>query len=94
VLAVLVSLQGPLIVMSQNRQSAKDRAKADVDFRVNLKNEIGIEKMLAELGAMRVETNRRLDILERERAGRADRLRAEGPVKIAAGSPSSPGASE
>jgi CRP/FNR family cyclic AMP-dependent transcriptional regulator len=91
VLAVLVSLQGPLIVMSQNRQSAKDRAKADVDFRVNLKNEIGIEKMLAELGAMRVETNRRLDILERERAGRADRLRAEGPVKIAAGSPSSPG---
>jgi CRP/FNR family cyclic AMP-dependent transcriptional regulator len=43
VLAVLVSLQGPLIVMSQNRQSAKDRAKADTDFRVNLKNEIGIE---------------------------------------------------
>src|SRR5580692_5986133 len=30
VLAVLVSLQGPLIVMSQTRQSAKDRAKADV----------------------------------------------------------------
>ncbi len=44
VLAVLVSLQGPLIVMSQNRQSAKDRAKADVDFHVNLKNEIGIEE--------------------------------------------------
>jgi CRP/FNR family cyclic AMP-dependent transcriptional regulator len=79
VLAVLVSLQGPLIVMSQNRQSAKDRAKADVDFRVNLKNEIGIEKMLAELGAMRVETNRRLEVLER--ASRADRVRAEVPAK-------------
>ena len=52
-LAILVALQGPLIVMSQNRQSAKDRATAETDFRVNLKNEVGIEKMLAELGAMR-----------------------------------------
>jgi CRP/FNR family cyclic AMP-dependent transcriptional regulator len=65
VLAILVSLQGPLIVMSQNRQSAKDRAKADVDFRVNLKNEIGIERMLAEVAAMRAETHKRLEALER-----------------------------
>jgi uncharacterized membrane protein len=65
VLAILVSLQGPLIVMSQNRQSAKDRAKADVDFRVNLKNEIGIERMLAEVAAMRAETHKRLEGLER-----------------------------
>jgi CRP/FNR family cyclic AMP-dependent transcriptional regulator len=83
VLAVLVSLQGPLIVMSQNRQSAKDRAKADVDFHVNLKNEIGIEKMLSELGAMRVETNRRLEVLER--ASRAERVRAEVPAKTPGG---------
>jgi uncharacterized membrane protein len=83
VLAVLVSLQGPLIVMSQNRQSAKDRAKADTDFRVNLKNEIGIEKMLAELGAMRAEINKRLEVLER--AARADRVRAEVPAKTPGG---------
>ncbi|MGA3119339.1 MAG: DUF1003 domain-containing protein [Polyangiaceae bacterium] len=83
VLAILVSLQGPLIVMSQNRQSAKDRAKADVDFRVNLKNEIGIERMLAELGAMRAETNKRLDVLERW--ARAERVRAEVPAKTPGG---------
>lgn len=83
VLAVLVALQGPLIVMSQNRQSAKDRAKADADFRVNLKNEIGIEKMLAELGAMRAETNKRLEVLER--AARADRVRVEVPAKTPGG---------
>lgn len=83
VLAVLVALQGPLIVMSQNRQSAKDRAKADADFRVNLKNEIGIEKMLAELGAMRAETNKRLEVLER--AARADRVRMEVPAKTPGG---------
>jgi CRP/FNR family cyclic AMP-dependent transcriptional regulator len=82
-LAVLVALQGPLIVMSQNRESAKDRATADTDFRVNLKNEVGIEKMLAELGAMRAETNKRLDALER--GVRSDRVRAEVPAKTPGG---------
>ena len=82
-LAILVALQGPLIVMSQNRQTAKDRAQAETDFRVNLKNEVGIEKMLAELGAMRAETNKRLEVLER--AARADRVRAEVPAKTPGG---------
>ena len=83
VLAILVSLQGPLIVMSQNRQTAKDRATADVDFRVNLKNELGIEKMLAELGAMRAELGKRLEVLER--GSRQDRVRAEVPAKVPGG---------
>jgi CRP/FNR family transcriptional regulator, cyclic AMP receptor protein len=83
VLAILVSLQGPLIVMSQNRQSAKDRAQAETDFRVNLKNEIGIEQMLAELGAMRAETGKRLDALER--GLHAERIRAEVPAKMPGG---------
>ncbi len=83
VLAILVSLQGPLIVMSQNRESAKDRAQAETDFRVNLKNEVGIERMLAELGALRAETTKRLDALER--ATRADRVRAEVPAKMPGG---------
>lgn len=83
VLAVLVAFQGPLIVMSQNRQTAKDRAQADTDFRVNLKNEVGIEKMLAELGAMRAETGKRLDALER--GVRADRVRSEVPAKVPGG---------
>ncbi len=83
VLAILVSLQGPLIVMSQNRQTAKDRATAETDFRVNLKNEVGIEKMLAELGAMRAELTKRLESLER--GARTDRVRAEVPVKTPGG---------
>jgi len=87
VLAILVSLQGPLIVMSQNRQTLKDRATADVDFRVNLKNELGIEKMLAELGAMRAEMTKRVEVLER--SSRNDRLRAEVAPKSAPGAPGS-----
>ncbi len=37
ILAILAALQGPLIVMSQNRQALKDRLQAETDFRVNLK---------------------------------------------------------
>jgi CRP/FNR family transcriptional regulator, cyclic AMP receptor protein len=64
-LAILVALQGPLIVMSQNRSAEKDRAQAETDFQVNLKNEVNIETLLRELGEMRAETNARLDRLER-----------------------------
>jgi uncharacterized membrane protein len=63
-LAILVALQGPLIVMSQNRQSTKDRATADNDYRVNLKNEVNIETIMRELGEFRTETNQRLIELE------------------------------
>jgi uncharacterized membrane protein len=78
-LAILVALQGPLIVMSQNRQTLKDRAQAETDFRVNLKNEVGIEGLIRELGAFRQETAKRLDVLERH--ARADRVRTEVPAK-------------
>ncbi len=78
-LAILVALQGPLIVMSQNRQSMKDRATAETDFRVNLKNEVGIETLLREMGALRAETTKRLEVLERMM--RSDRVRAEIPIK-------------
>ena len=54
-LAILVGLQGPLIVMSQNRQSLKDRARADTDFKVNLKNEVNIETLIRELAEFRAE---------------------------------------
>ena len=58
-LAILVGLQGPLIVMSQNRQSLKDRARADTDFKVNLKNEVNIETLLRELAEFRAEQKQR-----------------------------------
>jgi uncharacterized membrane protein len=82
-LAILVALQGPLIVMSQNRQTMKDRAQAETDFRVNLKNEVGIESIARELLAFRAEAVKRLDILERQNT--KDRLRVEIPAKTPGG---------
>jgi CRP/FNR family cyclic AMP-dependent transcriptional regulator len=54
-LAILVALQVPLIVMSQKREAKMDRARADTDFRVNLKNEVNIETVLRELRDFRAE---------------------------------------
>jgi uncharacterized membrane protein len=65
-LAILVALQGPLIVMSQNRSALKDRAQAETDFQVNLKNEVNIETLLRELGELRSETAGRLDRIEQK----------------------------
>jgi uncharacterized membrane protein len=74
-LAIIVSLQGPLIVMSQNRQTMKDRKQAETDFRVNLKNEVGIESLQRELAAFKAESLRRLETMER--SSRMDRVRSE-----------------
>jgi uncharacterized membrane protein len=46
-LAVAVALQGPMLMMSQNRQAQRDRAQAAADFEVNVKNELGIESLRA-----------------------------------------------
>jgi CRP/FNR family transcriptional regulator, cyclic AMP receptor protein len=56
VLAVIAGMQAPIIMMSQNRQGQKDRLRADLDYRVNLKNELSLAEVL-----------RRLDVLESER---------------------------
>lgn len=44
-LSMLAALQAPVIMMSQNRQSAKDRLKADADFEVNMKAELEIAQL-------------------------------------------------
>ncbi len=54
-LAFLVAVQGPLLMMSQNRQTKKERLHADADFEVNLKNETGIHRILFEIAELRDE---------------------------------------
>lgn len=56
ILNILQAFQAPIIMMSQNRQGAKDRLRADLDYQVNLKNELALTEVL-----------RRLDVLESER---------------------------
>jgi len=52
-LNMITALQAPIIMMSQNRQAHKDRLRANLDYQVNLKNELllsDIIRRLDELG--------------------------------------------
>jgi uncharacterized membrane protein len=51
-LSTIAALQAPVIMMSQNRQSAKDKAMATNDYQVNLKNEVSIDKLLRSQGEL------------------------------------------
>lgn len=42
ILSCLAALQAPVIMMSQNRQEAKDRQRSEYDYKVNLKAELEI----------------------------------------------------
>ena len=55
VLGIICGLQAPIIMMSQNRQSHKDRLRSDLDYQVNLKNELALQEIL-----------QRLKVLERD----------------------------
>jgi len=44
-LSMLAALQAPIIMMSQNRQAAKDRLAAALDYEVNLKAEAAIAEL-------------------------------------------------
>ena len=57
VLNMVTALQAPIIMMSQNRQAEKERIRGDLDYHVNLNNEL----MLSEIA-------RRLDALEQHSA--------------------------
>jgi len=45
VLSCLAAIQAPIIMMSQNRQSEKDRLTAANDYQVNLKSEVILEDL-------------------------------------------------
>jgi len=45
ILSCLAALQAPVIMMSQNRQEAKDRLRSEHDYRVNLKAELEIRHL-------------------------------------------------
>jgi CRP/FNR family transcriptional regulator, cyclic AMP receptor protein len=70
VLGIIVSLQAPIILMSQNRQAHKDRLRADLDYQLNLKNELALNEILERLKAL--ERNHR-----EHASGDTDRTRFE-----------------
>jgi uncharacterized membrane protein len=53
ILSMLAALQAPIIMMSQNRQAARDRMAAGLDYEVNLKAELEIMALHEKLDQIR-----------------------------------------
>jgi CRP/FNR family transcriptional regulator, cyclic AMP receptor protein len=48
-LSMLAAIQAPVIMMSQNRQDAKDRVRGEMDYEVNRRSEVEIRGLSAKL---------------------------------------------
>ena len=74
ILSLLAGLQAPVIMMSQNRQEARDRIRAEHDYEANLKAEVEIEHLHTKLDLLREQQwqellglqQRQLTMLERQ----------------------------
>jgi uncharacterized membrane protein len=66
-LSMLAAIQAPVIMMSQNRQDAKDRIRSELDYQVNLKAELGVTTLIQkadQIGESLDEITARLSALE------------------------------
>jgi uncharacterized membrane protein len=68
-LSMLASLQAPVIMMSQNRQDAKDRVRSELDFDVNRRAEAEIQALSQKLNLL---TDKMSDVEDLLRADRTE----------------------
>ena len=73
VLSCVAAIQAPLIMMSQNRQEEKDRARAENDYKVNLKTEIMIEALHDKLNRILAREELLLQVQKEEHAPRYEK---------------------
>jgi len=53
---MIALLQAPIILMSQNRQAHKDRLRAEIDYQINLKNELALNEIIERLKTLERES--------------------------------------
>jgi uncharacterized membrane protein len=75
ILSMVAALQAPVILMSQNRQAARDRLAASLDYEINLKAEVEIMALHDKLDRIRIE---HLEALLRDLTRRVEELHKTG----------------
>ena len=80
-LSMLAALQAPVIMMSQNRQAAKDRLAAALDYEVNLKAETAIAELHDKVDRLTAQIERLVDAEARRRVG-AEAAQGTGPLAL------------
>ncbi|WP_343563616.1 DUF1003 domain-containing protein [Sphingobacterium sp.] len=66
ILSCVAALQAPVIMMSQNRQEAKDRERARNDYMVNLKAELEIRELHEKIDHLIIRKEQELAEIQRE----------------------------
>jgi len=80
VLSCLAALQAPIIMMSQNRQEAKDRQRAEADYKTNLKAELEIKHLHIKLDQLIThQWHRLLEIQQLQLDAIKDAAKEKGP---------------
>jgi uncharacterized membrane protein len=59
ILSTLAALQAPVIMMSQNRQDAKDRVRSEADYKVNLRAMVDVAELHEKIDKLRGDLNLR-----------------------------------
>lgn len=80
ILSMIAALQAPIILMSQNRQAARDRISAGLDYEINLKAELEIMALHEKLDALRID---RLEMLLRSQGELLELLVQYRPIERA-----------
>ena len=83
ILSCLAALQAPIIMMSQNRAEARDRARAENDYKVNLKAELEIRHLHEKIDHLLRKQYNRLsrDSTDPDRAARGVGDKSGAPVE-------------
>ena len=66
ILSLIAAIQAPIILMSQNRQSYKDRLRAQHDYEVNLKAELEIAGLHEKIDSLKQEQWQELITIQQE----------------------------
>jgi uncharacterized membrane protein len=72
ILSMLAAIQAPVIMMSQNRQTSKDRLVAANDYEVNLKAELEIMHLHEKVDDLRI---RQFDLLMQQQSEQINHLK-------------------
>ncbi len=68
ILSCIAALQAPIIMMSQNRQDAKDRIRSENDYKVDLKTELILEDLHQKIDTMivnQIELKKKISEIEK-----------------------------
>ena len=71
-LSCIAALQAPIIMMSQNRESKKDRLRSSNDYKTDLKSELILEELHREISRLTANQNKILKLLEEREENKKD----------------------